>query len=231
MKRDTQSTDAISLEPIPIECRAFASLPEDARDDIVGWNQALSLAACLQDASVARVTDPDELEAMVDAYARALEVPTMIDVGALEYGPGPIQLRAAYQVAMLHVTLIVRARSSIVAPPDLATNPEAALRVRRLHAQLEPLLAHSAQTAWVAFAVIDRAVEEEPGLASDPVTKNVVRSARAMLKILPIPAREQLDRREPALSARSRDIPQTMQAIGEPAGRQTTTKVRSYGIR
>jgi hypothetical protein len=133
---------------------------------------------------VSRIGDSDQLAGMVDDYTRALEIPMMIYMGGLEYGPGPIQLRAAYQLAMAHVALIVRARSSIIAPGDLATNPSAARRFCDLHDQLEPLLARSARLAWLMFAVIDRAVAEDPTLAPDPVTQNMVRSARAMLQLV-----------------------------------------------
>jgi hypothetical protein len=126
----------------------------------------------------------------------------MIYMGALENGPGPVQLRAAYQLAMAHVNLIVRARSSIVVPPDIATNPGAAQRFYDLHVELEPLLARSERTAWLAFAVIDRAVAQDPTLAPDAVTQNMLRSARAMLEVIPEPADEP-DRRKSAFAALS----------------------------
>ncbi len=189
-----------SVETIPIECRAYAWLPADARDDVLKWNQLLSLATCLQDASVSRVSDPEQLESMVDGYLRALEVPMMIYAGALEFGPGPVRLRALYQLAMAHVTLMMRARGSIVAPADLATHSNPLQRYHELHAQLESLLAPSERTAWLAFAVIDRAVAQDPTLAPDAVTQSMVRSARAMLEVMPEPADEP-DRRESAFAA------------------------------
>jgi hypothetical protein len=168
--------NAVTDEAIPASCRTYAWVPADARDDVFGWNQLLSLAACLQDASITPLADPEQLDAMVDAYTRALEIPTTIYAGALEAGPGSVQLRAAYQLGMLHVTLIVRARTAIAG------------RDRELHARLEDLLSRSTRAAWISFAVIDRAVREEPALDSDAVTTYMVRSARAMLEILPRPA-------------------------------------------
>lgn len=192
---------AVSVQTLPVECRIYTWIPADARDDVLAWNQLLSLAACLQDGSVSTVTDPDQLEAMVDQYTRALEIPMMVYTGAIEQGPRSVQLRAAYQIAMAHVSLIVRARSSIIAPDDLATNPEAALRYRELHAQLEPLLARSVRIARVAFAAIDRAATRDPTIATDPVAKSMVRSARAMLEAMGKPAPKEPSRESPTREA------------------------------
>jgi hypothetical protein len=180
----SREASSVPAEKIPVACRTYAWIPADARDDVVGWNQLLSLAACLQDGSISSVNDSEQLELMVDQYSRALEVPTMVYAGAIEDGPPGVQLRAAYDLALAHLSLVIRARSSIVAPPDLATNPEAALRYRDLHAQLEPLLERSLGIAVVAFAVIDRVATRDPSIAADPVTRNMVRSARAMLDVL-----------------------------------------------
>lgn len=185
------SHEVFAVETIPVECRIYTWIPEDARDDVLAWNELLSLAACLQDGSISTVTDPDQLEAMVDQYTRALEIPMMVYTGAIEQDSRSVQLRAAYQIAMAHVSLIVRARSSIVGPDDLATNPEAALRYRELHAQLEPLLARSVRIARVALAAIDRAATRDPTIATDPVTKSMVRSARAILEAMGKPAGEE----------------------------------------
>jgi len=172
------------LDRIPPACRRFASVPENARDDVYAWNQALSLAGCLQDTTIERVTDPEQLDAMVDDLAHRAAPAMVIYLVALEQAPGPIQLRAAYQIAMDYVALITRARASLVAPPDLATNPEAARRYRALHDQLEKRLQKAEETAWVSFAVIGAAVEQDPSLATDPVNRNMVRSARAMLEVM-----------------------------------------------
>ena len=214
---------AVDVQGLPMECRRYAWVPADARDDALAWNQLLSLAACLQDASITPIADPDELPAVFDAYTRALEVPMMIYLSAVESAPGPIQLRAAYQIAMLHVTLIVRMRRSIVAPADVTTDPDAIRRDRELHADVEELLAPSARIAWRSFALIDRAVDEDPTFAPDPVTQNMVRSARAMLQIMPRPSEDE-NGRDRAGSARG---------AGEPAARARDSAAtrRPFGAR
>jgi len=173
-----------SGDDVPVACRMYSGIPADAHGSPLEWNNLLSLASCMQDGSVTTVTDPAELEGYVATMSDALAPPMMIYLGALEFGPGTVQLRASYQVGMAYVALITRARSSLVAPADQGTNVEAANHYRRLHADLEPLLARAKRTAWVAFAVIDRAVAEDPTLAPDYVTRHMVATARAMLSAL-----------------------------------------------
>lgn len=164
-----------SLErEIPARCRPFLQVPADARDDTMGWNQALSFAACLQDDAVARVDRPEQLAPLVDELSRRLAPAMVIYVYALQHGPGPIQVRAAYQIAMAHVALITRARASLADPA--------------LDARLEPLLARAKRIAGLSFAVLDRAVAENPALAPDPVTREMVRSARETMAAFPAPA-------------------------------------------
>ncbi len=167
----------VSIHELPPGCSAYTSIPPDARDDIAGWNQLLSLASCVQSAAISPIADADQLQLVVDRETRALAIPMSIYFAALENGPGPVQLRAAYQLGMAHVALIVRTRSAIGATEHAA----------ELHAQLELLLARSYRLAWWTFAVIDGAVTEDPTLAPDPVTQNMLRSARAMLAAMPEP--------------------------------------------
>lgn len=161
--------EAITIE-IPEECRAYA--PKEGDPEPVLWNQTLSFANCIQDSSLVQVDDPEQLEEMVATYARALAPSIMLYFGTIEYGPDAAQLRAAYQLGMMHVALIVRARNSLPATD------------RELHKDLEPLLAPAVQTAQLAFALIDEAERENPAIAPDPVTKGMVRSAREMLKTI-----------------------------------------------
>jgi len=174
------SARAGSIQDLPPSCRAFAWVPADVRDDTLAWNQLLSLASCLQDASIEHVSQPDELAPMVARLTRALAIPMEIYLGAIERGPGPVQLRAAYQLAMAHVALIVRARCSLADPA--------------LSAELEPMLERSARIAWLTFAVIDRAAAQDPTLARDPVAQNMVRNARAMLRLLSPPSEQDRER-------------------------------------
>ena len=77
----------------------------------------------------------------------------------------------------------------------MRTNVESANHYRRLHADLEPLLAHAKRTAWLAFMVTDRAVAQDPTLAPDQVTRNMVAMARATLGVMnDVPLRDEPDR-------------------------------------
>ncbi|HSN25457.1 MAG TPA: hypothetical protein VLT45_04205 [Kofleriaceae bacterium] len=162
-----------AVNELPEECRPFAVTPSDVRDDTFGWNQLLSLASCIQDNTVMQVTDEAEVELMVDRYRASLYIPLLIYVGVLENAPGPMQLHAAYHVGMAYLTMAVRARRSVASPA--------------LRAKLEPLLQPSLRLAAATFAVIDRVADEDPGLVTDEVARNEVRSARALLRLLPRP--------------------------------------------
>jgi hypothetical protein len=166
---DAEAEESITVE-IPSECKVYA--PKEGDPEPVLWNQTLSFAGCIQDSSLVQVDDPKQLEEMVATYARALAPSIMLYFGTIEYGPDAAQLRAAYQLGMMHVALVVRARNSLPATD------------RALHRDLEPLLAPAVQTAQLAFALIDEAERENPAIAPDPVTKGMVRSAREMLKTI-----------------------------------------------
>lgn len=176
------STARAQVAALPEPCRPFTWLPADVEDDTLGWNQLLSLASCLQDASIERVSNADELAPMIERFQHGLAMPMMIYLRALEEGPGDVQLRAAYQVGMAEVALIVRARSSLANPS--------------LRSELEAMLARPTRFARMTFEVMDRAVDEDPTLASDPITRAMVRSARGMLRLLPrsAPAHERQHR-------------------------------------
>jgi len=148
------------------------------------WGQLLSLAACAQDGSIPAAADPADLAPMVEALSRRLALPVLIYLDALEHGDTPIQLRAAFQIGMAYVSLSTRARSSIAAPPDLASGGAAERRYHELHARLEPLLAVARHAAWISFRTIDEAATEDPALAGDEVERNMVRTARQMLTAL-----------------------------------------------
>ena len=144
----------------------------------------LSFAACIQDASIARIDDPRQLPELVVQFEVALAPAVQLYTAALENGPRPIQLRAAYQIGMSQVALITRARASIVAPPDRATNPASAARYRALVTRLDTFLEKPATLAWTLFVLIDRAVADDPALAPDEVTRYMVRSARTLERTL-----------------------------------------------
>lgn len=168
---------------IPAECAPYWFIP-GGDDSPAGWNQVLSLAACVQDASIAMVDDPAQLPDLVEQLTDRLILVMPFYFAALERGPGPIQVRAAYQIGMAHLALLTRARASIIAAADMKPGTRAAARYRELHARLEPLLARSARIALVSFVVVERAVAMDRRLAPDPVTAYMVRSAHQMANLL-----------------------------------------------
>jgi hypothetical protein len=167
-------------------CEAFVPGGADARVD---WARVLSFAACVQDASVGRVTEAAQLGVLVEALSDALSPAVLLYLEAIQHGPPDIQVRAAYMAGLAHVALITRLRSSIAMRTD-PTNPEAAVRYGRLHDQLEPLLAPAQQTARMAFTVVGRAAERDPTLAYDPVLAHMIASARATLRAMNHPVRD-----------------------------------------
>lgn len=181
------------LVVIPSECALYWSIPGGAggAGSPVGWYHLLSFAACVQDATIVQVEDTDELEGLVDELQAALDPALRLYMTAVEQGPGPIKVRAALQMAMAEAALIARARMSIVTPWDLRTNAAAAARHRQLHERLEPLLAPPARFACTVITEVDRVVSDEPGLAPDAITRNLLASARRVAtqlrKSWPIP--------------------------------------------
>lgn len=175
-----QRQDVVS---IPAECAPYWFVP-GGDDSPVGWNQVLSFAACVQDASIEQIEDPDQLPDLVEQLTERLSHVMPFYLAALERGPGPIQVRAAYQIGMAHLALLIRARASLIATADMRTSTKAAARYRELHARLEPLLARSARIALVSFVVVERAVATDRRLAPDAVTAYMVGSARQMANLL-----------------------------------------------
>jgi len=171
----------ISTE-IPAECTVYVPTEQDA--DVVIWNKALSFAGCVQDSTVFEVSDADELRPMLVELTRALAPTLALYLSIIQYGPEPVQLRAAYQIGMMYIALVTRARSSIVLADDWMTDPTAMREYRELHDSLEPMLKPALHTARIVFGTIDRVATENPSIASDPVTKQMLRSARAMLLLL-----------------------------------------------
>lgn len=190
------------IGPVPARCDRFARLPLDARDEMVAWNQLLSLAACVQSSLVVRVSEPGQLDAMMDDLVGRLAPSVMIYLGAIEYGPDSIRLRAAYQIAAGYIALITRARSSIVTPSDPAVDRAATQRARALHAELESALAPVQRLAWEAFEVVARAAAQDPHYAPDIVTRNMVRAAHRMLDLI----RETAPTDDPARASQARPV-------------------------
>ncbi|HSK01072.1 MAG TPA: hypothetical protein VK932_07515 [Kofleriaceae bacterium] len=182
----TGAGDRDMIDVVPERCARFAVMTMTTDDagrprSADGWRQLLSLAACVQDGSIAAVHEPAELEPMLDELSRRLALPMMVYLDALEHAEASIQLRAAFQIGMAYVGLSTRARSAIAAPPDLATNAAAASRYRELHGRLEPLLAPARRAAWVSFRAIDEAAAMDATLATNEVERNMVCAARRLL--------------------------------------------------
>lgn len=178
--------DGVQPEPgwlhvVPSECVQYLATSAEAGDPVAGWEQALSFAACIQDGPTSAAGEPEDLDALVEGLARRLEIPMLIYLEAIDRGPAPIQLRAAFHIGMAQIALGTRARSSIAAPPDRDASTPAVLHYRALHRQLEPLLRPMRRAAWVAFAAIDEAAARDPEIAADPVARHMVRLAREML--------------------------------------------------
>ena len=178
--------DTVVVE-VPPACRGYAT--GEAADLTAAWDKLLSFAGCVQDASVEPISDLAALPAAVGKRYDALAPAVMLYLQAIEHGPAPVQLRAAYAVGLANVALITRLRSSLVAPAD-RSNAAAMVRYHALQAALEPLLLRAQRTAWIAFAVVDRAAAQDPAIAADPVAKNAVIAARAMLRALSDAARD-----------------------------------------
>lgn len=168
---------------VPAKCARYWSIPGGITSP-AAWNQALSFAACVQDATVACVDDVDRLPDLVDQLEMASTPALQVYLAVIEEAPGPMKVRATLQLAMAQVALITRARSSIAVPPDLATNRASYIRYRELHARLEPWLEPPAKLAIKLITVIDREVTLDPSLAPDIVTRNMVSLARAQAVLL-----------------------------------------------
>jgi hypothetical protein len=177
-----QPRSPVAATEIPERCTAYVPTEQDA--DVVVWNKALSFAGCVQDATVFEISDADELRPMLVEMTRVLAPTLALYLSIIQYGPEPVQVRAAYQIGMMYIGLVTRARSSIVLADDWATDSKAARDYRELHDSLEPLLQPSIHTARLVFGMIDRVATENPSIAPDPVTKQMVRSARSMLLLL-----------------------------------------------
>jgi hypothetical protein len=167
----------------PAKCARYWPIPGGIASP-AAWNQALSFAACVQDTTVARVDDVDRLPDVVDQLEIASAPALQVYLTVIEDAPDPVKVRAALHIAMAQVALITRARSSIIAPPDLATNRASYLHYRELHARLEPWLERPARFAYRLITAIDREVTLDPSLAPDVVTRKMLSSARDQAVLL-----------------------------------------------
>lgn len=162
---------AVPPEPeiVPIECTQFRTIPTRTAPP-AAWDAMISFAACIQDARVYRIEHEEELAAFVQQLQTGLEPSIRFYVEAIKHAPDRVKLRAVYYVGLGQVALMTRARSSITSPA--------------LRAPLEALLEPHAKLAYLLFAGIDDAATSDPDLASDVVSRYMVRSARELAALL-----------------------------------------------
>jgi len=172
----------VAPEKVPAACRAFTTRVADARDNTFAWNQRLSLAACIQDTSTATVKNREEADALFQELARRLTPTVRLDIDALEHAPPAFRIRAAYQVAMASMSLVIRMRGAVAEPKS------------PLHAYVESLVDAPLRTSYLAAAVIAQTANEAPELVADPVTAYQVRDAKALLAQMPPSIREKIGR-------------------------------------
>jgi hypothetical protein len=178
--------DVIDVE----DQRCAAYVPAELDDSMRAWDQVLSFTACIQDATIARVAEDEDPSVAVATLAHKLSPAMTLYFASIQHGPPWVQVRAAYEIGLAHVALIVRARASLVSGSSAEQ-----------HARLEAAIARYAETAWMVFAAIDRAAQQDAALASDPVTRYVVQSSRQMLEVLSEHAPTQLGTRDAPMDA------------------------------
>lgn len=176
------AADEPDLDEIPENCRQFGSVPSDARDTQIAWNQVLSLAACMQGTTVLRADGMAAVDGLVGELGSEIAPSLVIYLVAIQDAPGPVQLRAAYHVGLAYVGLITRARSSLP-PPDRA-DPKSVARYHEMQDRLEDSLVDARRAALVAFTAIDAAVADDPSLAPDETSRYMVRHARQLLRVM-----------------------------------------------
>lgn len=136
----------------------------------VDWDSLISFASSLQDRRVYHVEDADEVAGLVAKLRDGLVPALRLYSAAVQEGPPPIQLRAAYYIGLAQVNLMTRARTSL-SSSDLRTT-------------LEPLLEPHAELAYFVFTTIHRAADEDPSLTPDVVTRHMARSSRELAAAL-----------------------------------------------
>lgn len=152
---------------IPANCLGYW-VPQRALS--TNWDRMLSLAACIQDTSVEAIDDAADLPGLVDRLGSRLLPSLSLYATAVQNGPGPVRLRAIYQIGMAEVSLMIRARASVRSPEQRA----------RLVELLEP----NAVVALLAFAAVVQVAHHDPTMAPDAVTRFMVSNSRELLEQL-----------------------------------------------
>jgi hypothetical protein len=100
---------SVVLKDVPDACRPFLAVPPDSD---ATWNQVLSLAGCLRDGSVVRITDSESLDGALDELAYPDETSIAMYMWAFQNGPDRVRMRASYEIGATLTQLVVRARRS-----------------------------------------------------------------------------------------------------------------------
>ena len=170
----------IDVARVPAECRAFLAIPTDSTSELLPWQQKLSLAACRADVTVAPVTAPGQLGAVVATLDDAMAPSRTIYRDAIAHGPDRIRILAAYGLGMTYVEVIVRARDAIVADSGFGGSTYGGRyeRSHAMHFALEHLLASDRDAALAAFDEAARVADADPAAArADQVTELAVANA------------------------------------------------------
>jgi hypothetical protein len=174
----TATADDVLAPPeiidVPAECAHYWTNPGGVTSP-PGWNPILSFASCTQRVTVGRVERVEMLPGLVDQLQLEVLPSLQWYFWVVKHGPDTAKLRAAFLIAMTEVSVMTRARSSIVA--GCAHHAE-------LHARLEPLLLPQARLALMVFTAIDDVATANPALAPDLATRNMVRAARVQARAL-----------------------------------------------
>jgi hypothetical protein len=170
---------------VPPDCTQF--IPPRSTDHPVFWDRWLSLASCLLDGGVPRVQHPFEVDDMIQDLMLAYQPSMLMWQRALDRAPLDVQARAGYHVGLAMVAFATLARRSLAAP-DGMTEPDAVRREAILRARLEPSLALPQRIARTAFTALLEFAAEHPDFESNPVHREMVRSAKNFLAILPPPS-------------------------------------------
>jgi hypothetical protein len=159
---------------MPPECAHYWTNPGGVTSP-PGWNPILSFASCTQRVTVGRVERVEMLPGLVDQLQLEVLPSLQWYFWVVKNGPETAKIRGAFLIAMTEVSVMTRARSSIV-----ATSAHHA----ELHARLEQLLLPQARLALMVFTAIDNLATANPALAPDLATRNMVRAARVQARAL-----------------------------------------------
>jgi hypothetical protein len=165
-------------------CRQFIGEPRDAISVAFRWQQRLSLAACREEVTVARIPKGDgrAIRALVAQLEHGFAASIAIYDDAMATGPAYVRILGAYGLGMAYLAIIVRARAAL--------EPEDVVGRRAL----ERLLDRDERAARAAFDEVGFLADDYPKATHDnPVVELAVRNARTEAERLRgEPAREML---------------------------------------